>query len=153
MSQKVDVATADYALGRAPQILTTEGIGSCVAICLYHQPRQIGALLHVMLPRAEGGDLNPLRFADTALSLVLVELTKQGITKTELIAKLIGGAQMFKSAAFSSNIGARNAAEVRLLLSALGIAIAGEDLGGTTGRSLEFDLATGLVHVSTRPPH
>jgi chemotaxis protein CheD len=148
--QVIDVETSQYAIGSVPEVLATSGIGSCVAICLYEKQRKIGALLHIMLPRAEDQTLNPLRFADTALSIVLVELGKQSVFKEQLTAKLVGGAQMFKAVDLTNNIGERNIREVRLLLSALGIMVEAEDLGGSSGRSLEFVLETGAVHISTK---
>jgi len=148
--QKIEVDTSNYAIASAPDILSTSGIGSCVAICLYQKERKCGALLHIMLPRAEKDGLNPLRFADTALSTVLVELSKQNITKEQLVAKVVGGAQMFKNATSENSIGARNVAEVRLLLTSVNIAIMAEDVGGTNGRSLEFNLETGGVTISSK---
>src|SRR4051812_15310507 len=96
MAQILDVETSNYAIASAPDVLRTSGVGSCVAICLYEKSQRVGALLHIMLPRAENDGLNPLRFADTALNIVLIELGKRNITKDQLIAKLVGGAEMFK---------------------------------------------------------
>jgi chemotaxis protein CheD len=150
MRPKIDVNTSDFAIAGTPHILATAGVGSCVAICLYHQPRQIGALLHIMLPRAEGDHLNPRRFADTALNLALAELSQQSITPGQLTAKLVGGAQMFAAFAPTNPIGQRNIDEVRRLLQVLGIPIESEDVGGNAGRSLEFDLTSGLVTIFSR---
>jgi chemotaxis protein CheD len=146
---RIEVATSDYAIGTAPQILATSGVGSCVVICLYSASHHLGALLHVMLPRAEG-DLNPKRFADTALSLALVDLAHLGATTKELTAKIAGGAQMFRTPTLTGDIGQRNVAEIRLLLRALGIPIAAEDVAGNLGRNVEFNLATGLITITTR---
>lgn len=150
MESNIEVNTSDFALGKAPQTLTTFGIGSCVAVCLYEKERHIGALLHIMLPRSEGDHLNPLRFADTALSFVLVELQKQSITPVNLTAKLVGGAQMFKAYAQTSNIGAKNVAEIKRILQAIGVPIESEDVGGNAGRNLTFDLSSGLVTITSR---
>jgi chemotaxis protein CheD len=104
-----------------------------------------------MLPRSEGDHLNPRRFADTAINLVLIELGKQSIAPAQLVAKLVGGAQMFKAFASAGNIGSRNVEEIRRILHTIGIPIEAEDIGGSTGRNLEFDLATGLVTIAARP--
>jgi chemotaxis protein CheD len=149
VSPTIDVATSDFALGRAPQILTTSGIGSCVAVCLYEPERQVGALLHIMLPRSEGDHLNPRRFADTAINLVLIEFQAQAIAPTQLTAKLVGGAQMFKTFT-TANIGGRNVEEITRILHTIGIPIASQDVGGNAGRNLEFNLSAGLVTVSSR---
>ncbi|HSX29285.1 MAG TPA: chemotaxis protein CheD [Candidatus Saccharimonadales bacterium] len=151
MPPRVNVDTSDFALGQAPQVLATAGIGSCVAICLYAKDRRVGALLHVMLPRAEGDHLNPCRFADTAISMALLELAKQSIVPTQLVAKLVGGAQMFKAFADAGSIGVRNVEEIRRILHTIGIPIEAENIGGSTGRNLEFDLTTGSVTIQARP--
>jgi chemotaxis protein CheD len=148
---KINVDTSDFAVGNTPQVLTTAGIGSCVAVCLYQKERHIGALLHIMLPRAEGDHLNPRRFADTAISLAILELGKQSVAPTELTAKLVGGAQMFKAFASAGNIGMRNVEEIHRILQTIGIPIEAEDIGGNTGRNLEFDLDSGLVTIVGRP--
>ncbi|HSX32162.1 MAG TPA: chemotaxis protein CheD [Candidatus Saccharimonadales bacterium] len=150
MKPKINVETSDFAVGQAPQILATSGIGSCVAICLYHKDRRIGALLHIMLPRSEGDHLNPRRFADTGINLALIELGKQSIAPTQLTAKLVGGAQMFKAFASAGNIGSRNVEEIRRILHTIAIPIEAEDIGGSSGRNLEFDLASGLVTIVGR---
>ena len=154
MNERIMVNTADFAIGKAPQVLVTLGVGSCVAICLYEKRLKIGALLHIMLPIYLGGsspsELNPLRFADTALGLAVAELGKLGVVKEQLVAKLVGGAQMFKAFGPSDDIGAKNVEQVERILGVLGIPIEGTDLGGNIGRSLEFDLESGLVKTFTK---
>jgi chemotaxis protein CheD len=152
VESKIEVNTSDYAIAHAPQILTTTGIGSCVAVCLYERQRRMGALLHIMLPRSEGDKMNPLRFADTALSFVLVELQRRDISPDRLTAKLIGGAQMFKAFQDTHTIGERNVAEITHTLQALSVTIEAQEVGGYAGRSLEFDVSTGLVTIYTIAP-
>ncbi len=146
MPPNIEVKTSGHAIGHAPEVLVTRGIGSCIAICLYDKQRKIGALLHIMLPRSEGHQLDPYRFADTALSHILVELQTENISKESLTAKLIGGAQMFKAFSYN-NIGDANITEVRRLLNALGIPIESQDVGGSAARSLEFDLESGNITI------
>lgn len=156
MDDRIIVNTADFVIGRSPQILVTLGIGSCVAVCLYEKTSKIGALLHIMLPiyleeLAGGrGQFNPLRFADTALGLAVVELEKLGVVKERLSAKLVGGAQMFVAFSKTHDVGAKNVEQTERILNVLGIAIAAEEVKGTIGRSVEFDLGTGLVKIFTK---
>lgn len=150
MDEKIVIKTSDFAVGIAPQLLTTAGIGSCVVVCLYEQQKKIGALAHIMLPNAKEDELNPKRFADSALALLLAELEKSGVTKQTLSAKIIGGAHMFKAFDANNDIGTRNVLAVRRLLTGYGIAIQGEDVGGNIGRSVEFNLLTGKVTIFTK---
>src|SRR5882724_326574 len=129
----IDVKTAGLALAQTPDHLATIGIGSCVAVCLYDSRRRAGALLHIMLPRAEGDITNPLRYADTALNTAIEQLLAQGSSNSKLWAKISGGAQMFPALGGLGTIGERNATEVKRILSVMGIALVSQDIGGSSG--------------------
>ena len=66
------------------------------------------------------------------------------------MAKLVGGAHMFRAFASDKDVGTRNIKEIKGILSERNIKIEGEDLGGTVGRSLTFDLLSGLVTITTK---
>jgi len=155
-NNKTVVKISDFAVGRAPQILTTQGIGSCIAVCLYDKEKKIGALAHIMLPKSMesmigGEQINPLRFVDTALPLVILEIEKAGGQRNRLSAKIVGGAHMFKVFGGAENdLGSKNLKAVEEFLTANGIKIESEDVGGNVGRSLEFDLSSGVVRVITK---
>ena len=44
------VGMADLKICKAPNALTTLGLGSCVGICLWDTASGIGGLAHIMLP-------------------------------------------------------------------------------------------------------
>lgn len=149
MDNTIEVPTGAYAVAQSPNSLSTVGIGSCMAICLYSPEHAAGALIHCMLPRAGQHVSNPYLYADTALSDVLEKLLHVGVEPATLTAKLVGGAQMFPAlSANNQNIGQRNIEEVGRLLKVIGIPVAARDVGGSHGRSLVFDLDTGVVSVS-----
>jgi len=150
MDEKIVIKTSDFAIGKAPQLLITAGVGSCVVICFHDKEKKVGALLHCMLPSSKEEKLNPLRFANTGIALVLGELEQQGVSKQNLVAKLIGGAHMFKVFDSLSDVGARNVQAVKQILASLGIAISSEDTGGNLGRSIEFNLDSGQVTIYTK---
>jgi chemotaxis protein CheD len=145
----IDIPTASYAVAKAPDTLATVSIGSCVAICLYSASVNVGALMHCMLPRAERHMTNPYLYTDTAMSNILKELLKQNITVQQLTAKLVGGAQMFPTLEGNNqDIGKRNIDEANLILQVIGIPVIASDVGGNNGRSLVFDLSTGMVTIT-----
>jgi chemotaxis protein CheD len=150
MPQLIEVPTASYAVAKAPDGLATVGIGSCIVICLYSAQNRAGALLHCMLSRAGQNVPNPALYADTGISTVLEQLLKINVTPTSLVAKIIGGAEMFPALKPSNEygIGERNIEETTRILQAIGIPIASTSLGGNRGRSLTFDLSTGAVIVA-----
>jgi chemotaxis protein CheD len=150
MADIIEVPTAGYGFTNAPNILKTSGIGSCLAVSLYSGKYRKGALVHFMLPRAGQIVINPCIYADTALSLVLEKFVQEGVQPTDLIAKLIGGAQMFPKMEQNEmhDIGIRNTEEAARLLQILHIPVVARSVGGNRGRSLTFDLETGNVSIN-----
>jgi chemotaxis protein CheD len=152
MQQTIEVGTADFAIAKAPVVLESQGIGSCVVTCLYDNTKKIGALCHIMLPKqVENSTLNPRRFADTALPLVFADLERLGCRRSQLVAHLVGGASMFQHVgAFINTIGEQNIAAVKHIMADQDIRIVGLDIGGKTGRNVTFYLDSGKVIATSR---
>ena len=153
MADLIRVGMADYKVGRSPATLISYGLGSCIGISLYDPQTKIGGLLHIMLPdstQARASD-NPAKFADTGLPLMLNDVVGMGASKSRLVAKIAGGAQMF---AFSNatdimRVGTRNAEAVKRILRNMGIRVIAEDTGGSYGRTVQIDLSNGVYKVKT----
>lgn len=143
---------ADYAVGRAGSVMVTMGLGSCIAIILYDDKARVGGLAHCLLPdgAAVRDATNPARFPATIVPVMIDELRALG-SNGSLVAKLVGGASMFRSlmTAPGMNVGERNIAAARSVLRKAGIRIAAEDVGGEMGRSIRFSTADGCVAVRT----
>lgn len=154
MHALVRVGMAELAILRAPGELTSLGLGSCVAVCLYDCKSAIAGLSHVMLPQSEPTRSveNPGKYADTAVPLLIQRMAEIGASCGRLQSVLVGGAEMFSFAGRGLpqlRIGERNICAVQAVLQELGIPIAGQNVGGKQGRSLVFDAGTGVVHVKT----
>ena len=95
--EDIKVGMADLAATIAPQNLVTIGLGSCVGICLYDKATKVGGLAHIMLPDSTQGRTmqNKAKYADTAIEVLLEEMTKLGAQKRRITAKIAGGAKMF----------------------------------------------------------
>ena len=147
----VKVGMADYKVGRAPDILISYGLGSCIGISLYDPQTKIGGLLHIMLPDSSKSRSNRAKFADTGIKDMLQELISMGAAKSRLVAKLAGGAQMFAFANASDimRVGLRNATASKEILASLSIPVVGEDTGGNYGRTVQIDLSNGVYKVKT----
>ena len=131
-----------------PDVIVTDGLGSCVALSLYDNRLRIGGLAHIMLPGAEGEDISwlPYQFADRALDRLLGELRNLGVRQRDLVARIGGGASMFANGA-GQGVGELNIAAVKRLLKALEIPLVGEDVGGNQGRRVEFHLDSGKMVI------
>lgn len=114
------------------------GLGSCIGLTLYSPEQKIGAMVHIMLPESSGRSDRPGKYADTAIPLLLNELSAQGVRKNTLIARMAGGATMFEAFSASMNIGQRNITKVKEILSEQNLRLISEDVGGKMGRSVYF---------------
>lgn len=148
---EIRVKVAECAVGRDEQILITIGLGSCVAIALYDSTVRVGGLAHTLLPdeTMARDRTNPAKFAASAVTLLLAEMTRLGADAKRIRAKLVGGASMFANLlpAGGINIGDRNIAAARQALARNGIGIVAEDVGSDHGRSVHFHLDDGRVEV------
>lgn len=148
------VGIAELAAARAPGTLTALALGSCVAVLLYDRAAQVGGLAHVLLPTTAIGrarDDRPARFAPVAVERLTEAVLALGAERPRLTARLVGGASMFTSLqpVGSIQMGERNVHAVREALHRLGIRKTGELVGGDYGRSVDLDLATGRVTVTS----
>lgn len=153
MSQIV-VGISDLNVSKAPDVLVTYALGSCVGICLYDPGTKIAGLSHIMLPDSKQISNNQgqeYKFADTAIPLLLKKMIMSGASQIRIKAKIAGGAQMFAGASNSSlaNIGQRNVLAVKQELARLRIPILVEDTGKNYGRTLYLDASDGSMRIKS----
>jgi len=150
----IKVGIADMNVVHPPNTIRTSGLGSCVGIVLYSPMKFIAGLAHIMLPEAsisKSGTINKAKFADTAIIELVERLEGLGVKRHSLLAKIAGGAQMFQFNGTSDvmRIGPRNVEAVKNTLEALRIKIVSEDVGGNSGRTIEFSPATHQLTIRT----
>lgn len=134
----------------SPNRLVTSGIGSCVVTTLYDPVRKMGALAHTMLPRIAESKLNtnPEKFTDYAVEEMIRRMRASGSRIEDLVAKIVGGADMFPNIGHSSGpVGEENVLAAREKLKEMDVGLAGEVVGGRVGRSVVFDTSSGIVTV------
>ena len=150
MSKTITVGMADYKIAKAPDIICTLGLGSCIGICIYDPALKLGGMAHIMLPAAGGNVSDPEKYADTCLELLLKDILSIGGNKNRLRAKIAGGAQMFAFPGTPAlNIGERNAEAVKQELNKHGIQLLVAEVGGNFGRTIYFDVSTGALRIRT----
>jgi len=153
MTEAVKVGMADLKAAKAPAMVITSGLGSCVGIALYDPVAKVGGISHVMLPDSQQSRNkdNPAKFADTAIPILIKEMLALGANKRRIVAKIAGGAQMFNfpGATDIMRIGERNAEAVVASLAQEGIPILYQDTGGNFGRTIELDLSDGKLYIKT----
>ena len=146
MSKTITVGISDLNIAKAPDILVTYALGSCVGICLYDPMVKLAGLSHIMLPSS---NLN--NDPKQAIVLLVKKMEMAGARSARMKAKIAGGAQMFAAITNSSisNIGQRNIAAVKETLAKLRIPIIADDTGKNYGRTLYFNAADGTMRIKS----
>lgn len=149
----VKVGMADLNIVKKGDMITTLGLGSCVGVVLYDPTSKTAGMVHVMLPDSSKikNNSNRAKFADTGIDYLIELLEKEGIKRNKLLAKIAGGAQMFKFSSQSEmlKVGDRNVEGVKNRLKELGIKIVASDTGLNYGRTIEFYTETSELYVKS----
>lgn len=150
--KKVGIADLDVVC--APDRIRTSGLGSCVGVVVYDLHVKVAGLAHIMLPDSSLGnkkDNNKLKYADTAIDILIEKLLAKRASRFHLKAKIAGGAQMFQlqNSTDVMRIGPRNVEAVVEKLREYRIPIVAKDVGGNSGRTIEFDPLTGKLKIRT----
>lgn len=144
------VGVSGYDVGQAGETLVAYGLGACLAIVLADTERGVGALAHTLLPRRdEGLDASSGKYVDAAIQTMLREMAETGAVYSDVEARLVGGADIFELEALGRGVGRRNVAVAHEELEKLGVPVVAEATGGDRGRTVEFDIASGRVEITT----
>jgi chemotaxis protein CheD len=150
----ITVGISDLNIAHAPDILVTYALGSCIGICLYDARLKLAGLSHIMLPSAAQAPNiadQPMKFADTAVEILIRKMEAAGAKRPLLKAKIAGGATMFSGLSNSSiaNIGQRNTQAVKMELLRQRIPIVAEDTGRDFGRTLLLAAEDGSMRIKS----
>jgi chemotaxis protein CheD len=139
----IHVVQGEFAVSKDADVVMSTVLGSCVAACLFDPLRGIGGINHFLLPNARG-DHSDIRFAAAAMEQLLNALLKKGALKSDIRAKLFGGAKMIKTL---PDIGRNNGLAALEFLRSEEIPCLAESLGGTRARRLRFFPNTGRAQI------
>ena len=146
------IGMAQYLVLKAPGVIRSSGLGSCIGIALYDPFTRVGGLAHAMLPKHRPGrDDNKGKYVDTAIDAMLAEMEAMGCNRQNIVAKLAGGAQMFpeQDKEGKVSVGEKNVAAAQEYLRELGIPIVAEDVGGHSARTIELYCEDGTLYIKT----
>ena len=153
MGEVIKVGMADLNICKAPNTITTLGLGSCIGLTLYDPVTKVGGMVHYMLPDSTKvrNNSNIAKFADTGIDELLKRVLAAGASRQRLVAKIAGGARMFEVSGLSEvgNIGARNAEAAKAILKEKGIRLIAEDTGLNYGRNVELHCDTGEFYIKS----
>jgi chemotaxis protein CheD len=127
------------------------GLGSCIGLCIYDPVARVAGMAHIVLPESNrGGNTTlPGKFADTAVPMLVQAMLRKGASKSRMVVKMAGGAQMLQALLGGAGIemGARNIEMTLKALTNEGLRVSASDTGGNKGRSMWFEVGTGKVMV------
>ena len=126
-------------------ILVMTTLGSCIAACLWDRHARIGGMNHFMLPEGCGAP-DSGRYGSYAMELLINELMKRGASRSNLEAKVFGGAQVI-SGMSTLNVGERNTQFVVEYLRTEHIPILSRDVLDVYPRKVCFLPASGKAMV------
>jgi chemotaxis protein CheD len=121
-------------------------LGSCVGLAIHDRQNSVAGLAHILLSRSDGQPGPPGKYVDTAIAELIRQVREVAGESGRLSAHIAGGANMFGTQA-ENTVGDLNVESLEADLRQRGIPIISRDCGGTCGRRMTFDVATGTVQV------
>lgn len=138
-----NITQGEFAVSNTDGDVITTLLGSCVSACLWDPTARVGGMNHILLPHRARA-LERLSSGTNEMEVLINKLLNVGGVKTNLQAKVFGGAQLSENL---GNIGASNVAFVFSFLRNEGIPVFSTDTGGHFGRLIRFWPATGKAQV------
>lgn len=165
----IDLQPGNVHIAKEPTVVWTV-LGSCVAIVFYNERLKIGAICHAQLAEknhrdgvcsdccpepcyASVRDSNCFKYVACSLRYMCEQFAALDIPKHEITVKLFGGSNMFHYFSILKPIGDENIEVARKMIQQYGLQLAGENVGGTTGRTLYFYSDTGEVLLKVHKPN
>jgi chemotaxis protein CheD len=144
------VGIGERLIARAPARLAVYGLGSCVVIFVNDPDLRLGGLAHALLPDEpfEAPQHRLGRYVPAAVRSLVADLEEAGADRSRLVAKVAGGASLFRRAPASRTtrtVGTRNVEAALRCLALLDVPVARADVGGGRGRSVVADLNDGSL--------
>jgi chemotaxis protein methyltransferase CheR len=143
------IIVGDVKASADPLRITTL-VGSCIAVCLFDARTRIGGMNHFMLPRNPSVDKVCATYGMHAMELLINEIMKLGGDRRRLQAKVFGGGNVLGKREQDNPvcaIGDQNIGFALKFLETDNIPIVSQDLGGFSGRQVQFLTHTGQAFV------
>ena len=119
-------------------------LGSCVAVCLWDAELRCGGMNHFLYPQTNNKEQATPKYGNVATVALIKLMLEEGCSIEGMSAHILGGGHPDGA---ENSTGYRNVEVARKILREKGIKVLSEDIGGSVGRKIVFDLATGHVAV------
>ncbi len=131
-------------IGVNPTEITTV-LGSCVAVCLVDQIKNIAGMNHYLMPLWNGEGLKSLKYGNVSINKLIEDMIAAGSNKRHIVAKIFGGASPNQVTHESLMIGKKNIMVCENILEEHRISIVAKDIGGIRGRRIALNSVTGKI--------
>jgi chemotaxis protein CheD len=120
-------------------------LGSCVSVCIWDPVARVGGMNHFLLAKTppDGGPTG--RYGDSSTLELIAQLRGMRASRRHMKAKVFGGAGVFGNEGHMGQLGRDNVHAALQVLGHHGIAVTGQDVGGTNGRRVVFRLSDGTT--------
>lgn len=147
----INVGIAQYQETSDPGMtLVAPHLGSCLGVAIYVPSIKKVSMVHCLLPLAKADPAkaqeNPYMYVDSGVGLIINNIIKLGIPKTELQIYVAGGANINDSSGVFE-IGKNNFTVLRKLLWKNGLLIKGECVGGSNSKTIFISPSDGKARV------
>lgn len=144
------VGIADTDVATEGETLVAYGLGATVAVPMYEPTNDVGGIAVVMLPSQEDATVDAAaKFADSGIQQLLEEMIDAGANYKDAVGWIVGGSDIFDLPEIEQGVGKRTARVAKEQLEALDIPVIDASVGGTQGRTVEFDTETATVSFRT----
>lgn len=134
----------EYHVSGDPNDVLSAVIGSCVAVCLYDPVCKLGGMNHFLLPGSDPKNTRNIKYGAHSMEMLINAMLRRGALRERFEAQLYGGGNVV---AGLGRISEGNAAFARRFIEDEGFVLTRQDLGGSAGRRLRFEPATGRAQV------
>jgi chemotaxis protein CheD len=150
---RIYLKPGELCLSKRPVVVTTV-LGSCVSATFFHQLSGIAVICHALQPRCAQGEsclescAVRYRYAVCAIQAMTRQMAARGIRPREIEVKLFGGAALIgttRPEAAAISMGRQNISAAIETINDCGLFLKVMDVGGSFGRKIIFDTATGEV--------
>ena len=144
------VDVSEYEVVADGTTLVAYGLGACVGLVVYDPESDVGGLGRAMLPRqSDGAGTSEGKYVDAAVESMVRDAISAGAGYGGLEGYVVGGADLLDLTRLPREVSENNVAAARETFAELDVGVEGTAVGGSRGRTVEFDTATGEIRVVT----
>jgi len=147
MNEILDVFTGKVEISTSDIIIRVLALGSCIAVVAYDAKNRIGGIAHIMLlgEAPENKKQEENKYAENAVSNLLLQMQKAGADKERMEFCLAGGANVLRRS--DDTIAKKNCDSVLQIAKEQKLKVKAKSLGGTQRRRISLDITSGEVKL------